>query len=616
MAKSNKEPLNEEDKKRKLNKDGFQKLIGVFQFMLPYKGTFIFGVICLFFSSTLFLAFPELIGKLIDVAQGKKIDFVVNGQNEIVFMLIGILLLQSIFSFFRIYLFALVAEPAMADIRQSLYRKFMTLPMAFYDKKRTGELVSRITSDVSLLQNTFTVSLSELFRQVLVLVVGIGLLFWKTWELTIFMLLTFPVLIIIIIIFGKYIRTLSKKTQDALAKTNIVVEETLQALPMVKAFTNEFFEAKRYKTQMNETVKLAITTAKYRGLFVSTLIFGLFLGIVLVIWYGTTLVSDGSITVGTLLSFVLYTMFIGGSVAGLGDVYGNIQRAIGASELVLDILDEESEQADQSEIQKNNQVKGNNITTPIQGEIRINNLQFSYPTRSDIQVLKGVNMEIPAGNKVAIVGQSGAGKSTIVQLLLRFYNFQGGEITVDGKGIESYELSHFRNHIAIVPQEVILFGGTIRENIGYGKTDATDAEIKDAAEQANAWQFIQSFPEGLDTLVGERGVKLSGGQRQRVAIARAILKNPKILLLDEATSSLDAESELLVQQALDKLMEGRTSVIIAHRLATIRKADTIYVLDEGKIAESGTHEKLVQQENGIYANLIKLQFDLSENTTN
>jgi ABC-type multidrug transport system fused ATPase/permease subunit len=613
MAKRNKEPLNEEDKKRKLNKDGFQKLTGIFQFMLPYKGTFIIGIICLFFSSTLFLAFPELVGKLIDVAQGKEIDFPVKSLEGIMFMLIGILLLQSIFSFFRIYLFALVAEPAMADIRQSLYRKFMTLPMAFYDKKRTGELVSRITSDVSLLQDTFTVSLSELFRQVLVLVVGIGLLFWKTSELTIFMLLTFPVLIIIIIIFGKYIRTLSKKTQDALAQTNVIVEETLQALPMVKAFTNELFEAKRYKTQMSETVKLAISTAKYRGLFVSTLIFGLFSGIVLVIWYGTTLVSEGTITVGTLLSFVLYTMFIGGSVAGLGDIYGNVQRAIGASERVLDILDEESEQAYSSEIQPKNEVSGANLTTPIQGEIQINNLQFSYPTRSDIQVLKGVNMEIPAGNRVAIVGQSGAGKSTIVQLLLRFYEFQGGEITVDGKKIESYELSHYRNHIAIVPQEVILFGGTIRENIGYGKTDATEAEIMEAAKQANAWQFIQSFPEGLETLVGERGVKLSGGQRQRIAIARAILKNPAILLLDEATSSLDAESELLVQQALDKLMDGRTSIIIAHRLATIRKANTIYVLDEGTIAESGTHDELLREENGIYANLIKLQFDLSEN---
>ncbi|MFT6964394.1 MAG: ABC-type multidrug transport system fused ATPase/permease subunit [Flammeovirgaceae bacterium] len=382
---------------------------------------------------------------------------------------------------------------------------------------------------------------------------------------------------------------------------------------MVKAFTNELFEAKRYKNQMSETVKLAISTAKYRGLFVSTLIFGLFSGIVLVIWYGTTLVSEGTITVGTLLSFVLYTMFIGGSVAGLGDIYGNVQRAIGASERVLDILDEESEQAYSSEIQPKNEVSGANLTTPIQGEIQINNLQFSYPTRSDIQVLKGVNMEIPAGNRVAIVGQSGAGKSTIVQLLLRFYEFQGGEITVDGKKIESYELSHYRNHIAIVPQEVILFGGTIRENIGYGKTDATEAEIMEAAKQANAWQFIQSFPEGLETLVGERGVKLSGGQRQRIAIARAILKNPAILLLDEATSSLDAESELLVQQALDKLMDGRTSIIIAHRLATIRKANTIYVLDEGTIAESGTHDELLREENGIYANLIKLQFDLSEN---
>jgi ABC-type multidrug transport system fused ATPase/permease subunit len=367
---------------------------------------------------------------------------------------------------------------------------------------------------------------------------------------------------------------------------------------MVKAFTNEFLEVDRYLASLRKVIRTALHGANYRGAFVSFVVLALFGAIVAVLWYGARLIQSGGVTVGELTEFVVITMFIGGSIGGLGDIYGQIQRAVGASERVREILDMPSEL--------------DRLPTPAeqfqaQGDIEYRNVQFAYPTRADVQVLNGLSLRVRAGEKVALVGQSGAGKSTIVQLLLRFYEPGGGQVLVDGQPISHYQLAAYRRNVGIVPQEVILFGGSIRENIAYGKPGATDAEIIDAAQKANAWEFIRRFPEGLDTLVGERGVKLSGGQRQRIAIARAVLKDPAILLLDEATSSLDAESEQLVQGALDELMKGRTSIIIAHRLATIRKVDRIYVIDKGQVAESGTHEQLAVAQNGIYSNLIRLQ---------
>lgn len=486
----------------------------------------------------------------------------------------------------------------MADMRISLYSKLMGLPMTFYDKKRIGELVSRITTDIALLQDTFSTTLAEFIRQIATLIIGSIIIFYATPELSLFMLATFPVLVVAAMIFGKFIRKLSKKTQDELASANVIVEETLQSINIVKAFTSEIIEVLRYKKSMERVVKIALKSATYRGAFISFIIFAMFGGIVAVMWYGATLVQSGEMSVGDLLSFVLYTTFIGGSIAGLGDLYGQIQKAIGASERVMEILNEEGEQnIEEKVIEK----------MPLYGDIKLNNIDFSYPTREDVQVLKRLSFNVKAGEKVALVGHSGAGKSTIIQLLLRFYPVGSGEILVDGKNINQYPLSSYRQNIGIVPQEIILFGGTIKENIAYGKPGATDEEVLDAARKANAWLFIKDFPEGMDTLVGERGVKLSGGQRQRIAIARAILKNPVILILDEATSSLDAESESYVQEALDELMKNRTTIIIAHRLATIRKVNKIYVLKDGQIAESGTHEELITTIDGTYNNLVKLQ---------
>ena len=589
----------DEGEKKPITKSNLRKLLGVFRFVLPYRWTFVLGLFSLGLSSGTLLSFPFFAGKLLDVAQGKT-DFVLTTITQIGLALLGILFLQSIFSFIRVYTFSIVSEKTLADLRHAVYEKMIWLPQSFFDSRRVGELISRITSDVSTLQDTFTFTLAELLRQMLVLLIGIPLIFILTPKLTIFMLLTFPLLVVAALFFGKFIRKLSKKTQDQLASANVIVEETLQSIAVVKSFTNELFEVLRYRKSLTEVVATAIHAAKYRGLFISFSIFTLFGGIVAVSWYGALLVQSNEVSVGELFSFVLYTTFIGGSIAGLGDIYSQLQRSIGASERLLEILGQHDEHSVSTESLK------------FKGAIDFNKVGFSYPTREDYQVLQDISFSIKPGEKIALVGPSGSGKSTIINLLMRFYHVNSGSLSVDGKNAEDYTLSDYRKNIGIVPQEVLLFGGSIRENIAYGKPGATEAEIMDAARKANALEFIDSFPEKFDTLVGDRGVKLSGGQRQRVAIARAILKDPAILVLDEATSSLDAKSERLVQDALEKLMEKRTTVVIAHRLSTIRKVDRILVIKDGRIAESGTHHELSSLNNGIYSNLLKLQLEISE----
>lgn len=593
MAKHSKGALPEEDK-RPINKNNLKKLVGIFRFLGPYRLFFFIGLVCLMLSSVMLMAFPFFAGKLLDVASGKEVPYFTS-VNSIALLLLGILVVQSIFSFTRVYTFAIVSERSLADVRNAIYKKILWLPLTFFDNRRVGELTSRITSDVAILQDTFTVTFAELIRQLLTLSIGIGVIFYFAPKLTVFMLLTFPAIIVLALFFGKAIRKFSRLVQDKLAEANVIVEESLQAITVVKAFTNEVFEIKRYKKALNQVVDVALRSARYRGLFISFVIFALFGGIVAVVWYGATLVQSGEITIGDLLSFVLYTTFIGGSIAGLGDIYAQIQRSIGASERILEIIEQDDENTEPVPPLK------------LLGDISFSHVNFSYPSRADYTVLRDLNFKIEPGEKVALIGQSGSGKSTIINLLMRFYPLNHGEIEVDGKNIASYNLSAFRNNVGIVPQEVILFGGSIQENIAYGKPDATEDEVIAAARKANAYEFIERFPEGLKTLVGERGVKLSGGQRQRIAIARAILKDPAILILDEATSSLDAESEVLVQEALEKLMIGRTTIIIAHRLSTIRKVDRIFVIKEGQLAETGSHTELTQQQNSIYSNLLKLQ---------
>jgi ATP-binding cassette, subfamily B, bacterial len=594
MGKRIHEPLRPEDK-RPLNRTNLKNLAGIFKFVLPYKWMFALGILSLLISSLTVLSFPYFAGMLLDIASGKPVVYFTS-INQVALALISILILQSIVSFTRVYTFAITSERTLVDLREAVYKKMIWSPLSFFDSSRVGELMSRITSDVSMLQDTFTTTLAELLRQLSILVIGTAIILYLAPELTFFMLLTFPVLVILALIFGKYIRKLSRKTQDKLAEANVVVEESLQTIAMVKAFTNEVFEIFRYKKTLNEAVSVALRTARYRGLFVSFVIIALFGGIVTIGWKGALLVQAGVLTPGKLFSFVFYTGFIGASIAGLGDIYSQLQRSIGASERLLELL----HQPDESDQHPEKNIK-------VGGEIAFNNVSFSYPSRIEFTVLKELSFNISAGEKIALIGQSGSGKSTIISLLMRFYPVNQGSILVDSAPIQSYPLSAYRHNIGIVPQEVILFGGTIQENIAYGKPNASIDEIKDAARKANALEFIESFPDGFQTIVGERGVKLSGGQRQRIAIARAILKDPAILILDEATSSLDSKSERLVQEALEKLMEGRTSIIIAHRLSTIKKVDRIFVINEGRLAEMGSHAELTRVDNGIYSTLLKLQ---------
>lgn len=578
----------------KVSKQGLSKAIKIFRFVIPYKWTFIVGMVFLLLSNLTTLSFPLLIGEMTKVIEGKSTYKI----NDVTLFFFAVLIVQAILSFFRIYTFAQVSEKAMRDVRQTLYAKIITLPIFHFEKRRVGELMSRITSDITQLQDVLSITLAEFFRQVFTLVGGVALITYISWKLTLFMLATFPVLVISAIVFGKFIRKISKKAQDELANTNIIVEETLTSIQAVKAFTNEKYEVDRYTSSLNKVLGEALKAATLRGGFVSFVIFALFGGIVGVVWYGAALVAQGDLILADLLTFIFYTAFIGGSVGGLGDIYAQLQKTIGASDRILEIL------GDPSEIDLTRDSSSSAVSF---GQIKVQDLEFSYPSRPSVQIIKGINFTIEPGQKVAIVGTSGTGKSTLAQLFMRFYEPNAGSISLGDRSIADIDITEWRKMVALVPQEVLLFGGTIRENIAYGKPGATQTEIESAAELAYAKEFIESFPEKWDTMVGERGVKLSGGQRQRIAIARAILKNPKFLLLDEATSALDSESEKWVQSALEELMKNRTSLIIAHRLSTIRSADLIIVMEEGKIIESGSHEELMKKKSGIYQNMVKLQ---------
>lgn len=602
-------------------KPNWKQLVWVLSYVSRYRGIFAIGLVFLFFSTATTLVFPYFGSMLADAALGKAPYSI----RQIGVMLAAVLLLQGFFSYMRIWLFSVVTEKSMADLRIDLYNRLITLPVPFFEQHRIGELTSRLTSDIAQLQSALSVNLAELLRQIATLIVGIAIIAYTSLRLSGIMLAVVPLAVITAMFLGKYIRRLSKETQDALAEANVVAEETLQSIHTVKAFTNESYEAKRYQQAMQHSVTLALRTAQFRGAFITFLISAVFGGIILVLWYGATLVQAGEMTVGELLRFILYTFFIGGAIGGMGDLYSNLLKSFGASERVGEILQLKPE----LELPATRTTKAQNDTTTNttkhtsgngyrHNALALNELlkkvpivyqdvRFSYPSRPDLPVLHRISLHIQPGTHIALVGQSGAGKSTIAQLLQRYYAVQSGAIKVGDIDIADIDLHTWRSQIGIVPQEVLLFGGTIAENIGYGKPNATEAEIAEAARQANALSFIQAFPDGMNTVVGERGIKLSGGQRQRIAIARAMLKNPAILILDEATSSLDAESEHLVQSALQTLMQDRTTIIIAHRLSTIRNADCIYVLDSGKIAEQGTHHELAARIGGIYHNLLQLQ---------
>jgi ABC-type multidrug transport system fused ATPase/permease subunit len=585
--------------KKKVSMDSLRKAGRIIRFLKPYRFLFALGFAVLLMSGLTSMSFPFIAGQLVDSVNNVLKTWT---RNEVALLMVAVLLVQAGLSFLRVEVFFRVSEQAMRDIRSRLFSKMLSLPIEFIEKRRVGELTSRLTSDVTQLQDILSFTLAELVRQVLTVLLGIGIIFWVSPSLSLVMLSAFPFIVLGGVVFGKFIRKLSKKSSDDLAAANTIAEESLQSIHTVKSFTSEEYESGRYLRALQRVLGNSLRAARFRGLFISMVIFSVFGGIVLVLWYGLGLVESGELSMGKLVSFILYTTFIAAAAGGLGDLYGQIQKTIGSSERILEILDSDSEDAESNPEEFRR----------AEGKIEYRNLVFAYPSRTEMQILGGISLQIEPGQKVALVGKSGAGKSTIIQLLMRFYVPDSGEILMDGRNIQHQNLHFLRQNIGIVPQEVLLFGGTIEENIRYGKPDASKEEIEAAARQANAWDFISSFPEGLNTMVGERGIKLSGGQRQRIAIARAILKNPAILVLDEATSSLDSESEQLVQQALDHLMENRTTIIIAHRLATIRKADKIFVLDGGRIAEEGSHRDLMEDESGFYSRLVKMQLNWSD----
>lgn len=580
-----------------LNKKNLASLPFFLPFFKPFYGLFFIGMVCLLLSTATSLIFPYAIGNILDVSLKKTGDAFTKSMYELALFMLLILSAQAIFSFFRIITFTRVSEKVIASIRTQLYSHLIQMPMEFFHQQRVGDLNSRLTADLSLISDTFILTLPELLRGIINLIIGIIVIFWISPTLTFVMLASFPIVIVGAIIFGRFIKKLSKQVQDELAQTSTIAQETFLGILNVKTFTNEGFEKKRYSHSIEKTVHLALKASWFRAAFASFIIFCLFGAIILIVAYGAYLVQNQEITVGNLTQFVIYTVFVGSAFGSFSEYYAQIQKTLGATQRVRELFQEKIEPL--------------NDSSPLAfctGNIKFENIYFAYPNRPEYPVLQGVNFEMKAGEVTALVGSSGAGKSTIAQLLMRLYDPQQGKIFLDGKPIQEISLTDLRKQIAIVPQDVLLFGGTIKENILYGKLEATDEEVIQAAQLANAHDFIISFPQGYETMVGERGVKLSGGQRQRIAIARALLKNPKILILDEATSSLDSESEHLVQEALNVLMKGRTTLVIAHRLSTIKSAHQILVLQNGKIIEKGTHEELIQNTESAYYKFAELQF--------
>lgn len=585
-----------EVQKKKISWAGLKNVWRLFRYLRPYRWEYGIGLFFLFGASLANLAFPKLLGDLVNTGANGQLG---SNLNRILLLLIGILIIQAVFSYFRTVLFVNVTEKSMADLRRETYSHLIKLPMQFFDKHRVGELNSRISADVSLVKETLTSTLADFIRQIVIIAGGIILLVITSPQLTLFMLAIFPAVVLSVFFFGRYIRKFSKDAQKKVAESNTIVEETLQGITSVKGYTNEFFEINRYTESIQEVARIGIKSGRYRGAFSVFMILSMFGSLVAVIWKGASFLAAGQMQSGELFSFVIYSAYIGGNIGGMAAVITTMQRFIGATEDLFEIFETEEEAIQTRETK--------DLSTEITGEIEFRNLSFTYPSRPEEKVLRGVNLKILPNQMVALVGPSGAGKSSTANLILRFYEPSEGQLLFDGKPANLYELSELRNHIALVPQDIFLFGGSIRENIAYGKPGAPEEEIIQAARLANAWEFISRFPDQMETIVGERGTQLSGGQRQRIAIARAILNDPRILILDEATSSLDAESERLVQEALENLMKGRTAIVIAHRLSTIHKADQIFVLDQGSLVEQGTHLELMQKPDGAYRNLNELQ---------
>ena len=606
----------EESPKVKISKESLKQALILFTYLKPYRGRFILSLVFIALSAFTTSLFPLFLGKMIDAASPgaslpgtsgigsqlgfglQQIHWSLNTTLLLIFLQLGI---QTVFSFMRVYLLTEVGEKSLADMRRDVYSKLLSMPMGYFTEKRVGELSNRISSDLSQIQDAISFTLAEFLRGIFTLVIGLAFIFVISTKLALVMLSVVPVIAVLAVVFGMRIRKMARKAQDQLADSGTIVQETFQGISIVKAFTSEFYEIGRYVKSIYAVVNTAISNARYRGAFVSFMIFSVFGAIAFVMWYGAGMIQNGQLTIGSLTMFVIFSMFVGGTFAGFADMFGQLQKTLGATQSIREILRSEGEAVELKQVSVDPQYR-------LKGGVRFEHVAFSYPSRKDVHVLKDISLTASNGEQVAIAGPSGAGKSTIASLLLRFYEPDSGKLYFDDRPSNDFPLSQLRMQMAFVPQDIILFGGTIKENIAYGKPGAGDEEIIAAAKKAHAHEFVERFPEQYETVVGERGIKLSGGQRQRIAIARAILKDPAILILDEATSSLDSESEALVQDALENLMKGRTSFVIAHRLSTIRNADKIVLIDKGIVSESGTHNELISH-NGLYKKLNEMQFE-------